>query len=128
MDDADLQIETIAWNHRTPKLGLVDAEEIHERIGRIEGFRRVRQNAADLREGLHDEDTGHDGARWKVSLKPGLSHGHAFVAEDALAGDDLRHSIDQNERPPMGQNREDAVDLDRGGACFHGLPIGLRPR
>ena len=117
--DGDLEIEPVARRDRAAELRLVDAEEVHERARRVEGLARVGEDAADLRERLEDEHPRHDGPRREVPLEPGLAHGHALVADDALARHDVRHAVDQDERPPVRQDLQDAVDLDASVGRFH---------
>ena len=101
---------------RTPELRLVDSEEVHQRARGVERLGRVGEDAADLRERLEDEHSGHDRPRREVPLKPRLSHRHALVADDPLARHHLRHTVHQHERPPLRQDLQDAVDFDRRAA------------
>jgi hypothetical protein len=120
----DFEIEPIAGRDRTAELRLVDAQKVHERIGGVERLGCVREDAAYLRERFENEHPGHDRPQREVALKPWFSHAHALVPGDALARHDLRNAIDQNERPSMRQNLQDAINLERG-AGFHPSPRGL---
>src|ERR1700733_9615603 len=79
MDDRDLEVETIAGGDRTAKLRLVDTQEVHERASGVEGLAGVREDPAELRQRLEDEDAGHDRASRKVAEEPRLVHRDALV-------------------------------------------------
>ena len=111
---AHLEIETVPRRDGPAELRRVDAEEVHERIGRVERITRVREETADLRERLEDQDAGHDGAPREMPEEPRLVHRDAFVPANALVRHDLRDPVDQHEGPAVRQDLEDPLDVDGG--------------
>src|SRR5580658_5412315 len=70
VNDRDFEVKPIPGSDRAAELGLVDAEEIHERIACVEGLAGVGENASDLCERLEDQDAGQDGASREVPEEP----------------------------------------------------------
>jgi len=111
LNHLDVEIEPVAGGDRVAKLGFVDAQEVHQAGGRIEGLGGIGQDAADLCQGFDDQNARHDRAMRKMSLTPGLVGAHHLVAANALAGHDVRHAIDHHEWIAMRQKTQQPLDV-----------------
>src|SRR5258708_39487425 len=85
MQDGYLEIEPVSRGDRPAELRLVDAEEVHERVRRVERLARVREDSADLRERLDDEHARHDGAGGEGPPQPPLAPPYAPWTHHSLA-------------------------------------------
>ena len=73
-----------------------------------------QQRPARLGDGLHNQDSRHDGQVGKVSGKEGLVDGHILDGHDPLLALDLDHAVDQQKGKAVRQDVENIDDVQRG--------------
>ncbi len=111
-EDFHFDAQLIARHHRLAELGFFDGGEKHDAAASVR--RDIGdEDTADLRHGLDDENSGHDGESGKMSGELRLIERDVLDPDDGVASH-FDNTIDHQHRVPMWQNRADFLGFEGG--------------
>lgn len=119
LDEFDFQAKEAARFDRRTKLGTVNGHEIDELATSCEPQTFYSEHSCGLRQGLYDQNAGHDRPSGEVAVEEIFVDRHRLDRDDRAVRDDFYDPVYKQHRVSVGQGRHHRTNVERSdGGLF----------